>query len=144
MSGKSALILVLVLGLVTVVYQVSMRLSTEAINIIVGMACGIAATVPVSLGLLLALTRERSDRPRAAEEPEEDYGQSPEPVPYYPPQPPRLPYPQVVVLAPPQNSAPNPYQNLLPPGSFAPGYNMNEPPRTRDFKIIGDDEEWDA
>jgi hypothetical protein len=43
-------------------------------------------------------------------------------------------------VTPPQNQLPNPYSNLLPPGTLPPGY-MNEPPASRDFRIIGEDDD---
>lgn len=39
---------------------IASRLSDEAIMTIVGVFCGIAASIPVSIGLLMALTREQS------------------------------------------------------------------------------------
>ncbi len=134
MSGKNLLVLILIVGLFALVYGISIRLSTEAINIIAGVTCGIAASIPVSLGLLIALMRDRS-RPV---EYLEDVEPEPERPTYTPPAPPQ-PYQPIILMAPQPGQMPNPYQ--LPPGAFTPGYNLNEPPRTRDFKIIGDDED---
>ncbi len=137
MSGKNVLGLLFVLGLLGLVYSIAMRLSAEALNVIVGVLCGVAASVPVSIGLLLALTRNRQS--------EVDYDSANEyetptyqPAPYTPPAPPQS-YPPIIVMAPPTGQLPNPYQ--LPPNALPPGYTMNEPPRTRDFKIIGEDDD---
>ena len=138
MSGKRVLELLVLLGCVGTVYTVSLRLTTDALNVLFGVLCGIGVSIPVMLGLAIAMTRQRNiptvperyvdvqDRP------------SSQPALY------RQPYPPVIVLAPPQAGAPLPYPSLLPPGSYAAGYSMHEPPAPRDFRIIGDDDSWDA
>ncbi len=89
MSGKTGFILALILGAVALAYVIGSRLSAEAINILVGVLCGIAASVPVSLGLLIALTRRRDQ----AVEPEAESSSYPERVDPYPPRAPQSPYP---------------------------------------------------
>ncbi len=59
MSGKNVLGLLLVLGLFAVIASAAVRLSSEALNVLVGVLCGVGASIPVSVGLLIALTRER-------------------------------------------------------------------------------------
>ena len=106
---------------VTLAVVIANRMSAEAMAVVVGAACGIGASIPVSIALVIASSRNwgRVDRM-----PEENA-------------PPRYPtQPQVIVISPPQNQ-PSPYGNFanqfyLPPG--AP--NAAAP---RDFKIIGDD-----
>ncbi len=131
MLGKTGLFIALIIGLVALVYTITSRLSAEALNVIVGALCGIAASVPVSLGLLIALTRRR-DEPVEEEQAASGY---PERIDPYPPRPPQSPYPPVIVVAPPQGQLPSPYGGYLPPG------NMHEPTVTRDFRIIGEDED---
>ncbi len=130
MSARTGFLAALILGAAALAYAVGTRLSSETINILVGVLCGIAASVPVSLGLLIALTRER--KPPAEEDVVSSY---PDQLSPYPPRAPQQPYPPVIVVAPPQSQLPGPYGGYLPPG------NMREPPMTRDFKIIGDDED---
>lgn len=55
------IIIGLVLG--AIVQQVLARVPTDALNVAVGVIFGIAASIPVSLGLLIALTRERTRNP---------------------------------------------------------------------------------
>ena len=116
--------------LAIVVYQLTSRLSDQAVDIAVGVLCGIGASIPVSLGLLVALTRQRA---RAEVE---------ETTTTYPTAPPRKPstqaYPPVIVVSPQPGQLPPGYNNYLPPG------NMHEPPASRDFRIIGDDDTLDA
>ncbi len=131
MSRRTGLLAALILGAAALAYGIGTRLSTETINILVGVMCGIAASVPVSLGLLIALTRERE----APTEEEDEVSGYPERISPYPPRASQPPYPPVIVVAPPQSQLPGPYGGYLPPG------NMREPPMTRDFKIIGDDED---
>ncbi len=139
MTAKIGVFLALTLIGVALVYQLTTRLSDQAIDVAVGVLCGIAASVPVSLGLLLALTRRRAQDSNSYDDEPVSY---PEPVtPYHPPAPPRQPYPPIIVVTPPQNQSLNPYNTLLPPGSLPSGYNMQEPPSTRDFRIIGEDDD---
>ncbi len=117
------------------VYIVGTRLSEQALNVLLGITCGIAASIPVSLGLLIALTRQR--KARVETEPEEP-GQVSSPVPYAP-RPAQLPYPPVIVVAPSQNW-PLGYDRWLPPG-----YGTGSGTSPRDWKIFGEeDDEMDA
>lgn len=127
MSAKTGGMIALILCAAVLAYVIGTRLSDEAINIIVGAICGIAATVPVSLGLLLALTRRRAE----PEEPEESRSY-PEPIHTYAPRHAPQNYPPVIVVASPQSQFPAPPARSLPSG------NMYEMPAARDFKIIGD------
>jgi hypothetical protein len=136
MSAKTGLLLALICLGAALVFTVTSRMSEQAINVVVGLMCGVAASIPVSVGLLIALTRKR-DAPVDSEE-ESDY---PEPVYPYPSRSPRQPYPPVIVITPQQNQLPGPYAGLLPPGTFPPTYSLNEPPMTRDFRVIGEDDD---
>lgn len=138
MSGKRVLEILALLGCVGTVYTVSLRLSTDALNVLLGVLCGIGVSIPVMLGLGIALTRQRSDVP-IRERPEEV-----EERPAYAPTPYRQPYPPVIFLTPSQQASALPFGKLLAPGAYPSGYSMNEPPAPRDFRIIGDDDSWDA
>jgi hypothetical protein len=101
------------------------RLSNEAMAVVVGAVCGISASIPVSIALVIAASKNwgRSEEPR---EITYDYGAH-----RYAPQP-----PQILVVSPPQPSQPpygfTPGQYYLPPGAPEVG-------APRDFKIIGDE-----
>jgi hypothetical protein len=122
---------------ITLAYYVSLRLSTDALDFAVGVMCGIVASLPISLGLLLALTRHR-DQPvddRAWEESNR--------VPGYSAAKPQMP--QVIVLAPPQwqnapGGAPFNYQSAGDPrySNYSAGLS-GDMLEGRDWKIIGDD-----
>jgi hypothetical protein len=133
-------------------YQIGSRLSDQAILTIVGVTCGIAAAIPISIGLLIALTRDRT--PYFADdyyEPEPD----PAPAPYsvyrptvpqhpqlhQPPPAPPPPQPQIIFVAPQQGQFPPglvPYSNYLgPPGLDSA---LPAPMQERNFKIVGEDE----
>lgn len=145
---RTGFILAVIIAAAVMAYQIGSRLSDEAIMTIVGVSCGIAASIPVSVGLLIALTRERS--PYAVEEYIEP---EPEPAPYniYRPVMPQQPHmtgqsqvpqqPQIIVVAPPQQPLSQnyaPYGNyLLSPGQPA----LPAPMQERTFRIVGDQDE---
>lgn len=143
MLWRTGIILALIVGAAVLAYQIGARLSDEAIMTIAGVSCGILASIPVSVGLLIALTRERSMYPASAfVEPEAE----PEPEPYQvyrpAPAPQTAPLPQIIVVAPPQNQIPQnflPYGNYLAPPTPAA---LPAPMQERTFKIVGaeDDE----
>lgn len=137
MSAKTGLLLALICCGAALVFTVTSRMSEEAINVVVGLICGVAASIPVSVGLLIALTRSR-EVPDAAEDDGRDY---PEPFYPYPTRSPRQPYPPVIVVTPQQSQLPAAFGGLLPPGAFPAGLSMNEPPLTRDFRLIGEDDD---
>jgi hypothetical protein len=134
MSLRAGIVLIAGAVAVTLAYQITTRMSQEALQVALGVTCGIAASIPVSLGLLMALLRQREPRGEYDEPAPEPYA-----GPVYAPRYPQAPTPPVIVITPNQNQ-PNPYANYLPPG------NMLEPPASRDFKIIGgeDDDTLDA
>jgi hypothetical protein len=155
--SKSAFLLVGGLILAVVAYQVLERVPTDAMNVALGVACGIGASIPVSLGLLIALTRRRQTNNAQVEwsDPE------PEPVRYAPPvqripqqaQAPQMqahsanaPQPQIIVIAPPQGQF---AQGQFPQGFPFPAQwtnqqfvGMNEqadPIDSREWRIIGEE-----
>ena len=102
------------------------RLSDEAMAVVVGAVCGISASIPVSVALVIAASRNwgRAQGPR---EVEYDYGSH-----RYAPQQPQI----LVVSAPPQPPQPYGYQpNLYYPTQLIDDA-ANSP---RPFKIIGDE-----
>jgi hypothetical protein len=101
------------------------RLSDEAIAVVVGAICGISASIPVSLALVIAASKNwgRDEGPR---EIGYDYGAH-----RYTPQP-----PQILVVSPPP-PAPSPYGFAPSPYYLPPGAPDIGAPR--EFKIIGDE-----
>lgn len=108
---------------VALAYVVGSRLSNEAIAVVVGAVCGISASVPVSIALVIASSNHWGRR----EESNEPY-YDPSPRRYMPQQPP------VIIMSPPQPQMPYGYQQnpyYFPAQSGQPSV---EP---REFKIIG-------
>jgi hypothetical protein len=142
---RIGILLAFIAAAVVMAYQIGSRLSDDAIMTIVGVACGILASIPVSIGLLIALTRERASY--AAEE-YMDAEPEPAPAPYhvYKPAPPQLPVnstqPQIIVVAPnPYGSNATTYPNGTPYPQLAPFPNsLPAPMQERNFKIVGEDE----
>lgn len=141
MLWRTGIVLAFIVGMAVLAYQVGSRLSDDAIMTIVGVSCGILASIPVSIGLLIALTRERATY--AAEE----YGQAePAPAPYNTYRPampaqPQMQQPQIIVVSPPQQQFPpnfSPYGNYLQPP--AANNALPAPMQERNFKIVGEDE----
>ena len=118
---RNAVLLVVLAFAITLAIVVGNRLSNEAMAVVVGALCGISATMPVSIALLIAVKRNWG-RPRA--EPDE-----------YAPRP-NMQQPPVILIAPPQaaqwQSGFYADQHYLPPSAPAPG-------APRSFKIVGDE-----
>lgn len=113
--SKLGIFLIGGLALGAVLYQLLERVPSDALNVALGVLCGIGASIPVSLGLLIALTRQRQQNGQPEwNDPE------PEPVRYAPQPIPRMPeqaaqaqqQPQIIVIAPPQG------------GQFPQGFQM--------------------
>jgi len=122
---RNGLILAGIAFAVALAVIVGNRLSNEAMAVVVGTVCGISASIPVSIALVIAASKNwgREERPR---EIGYDYEAR-----RYAPQP-----PQILVVSPPQQPQ-SPYsfpqsQYYLPPGAPDVG-------APRDFKIIGDE-----
>lgn len=143
MLWRTGIVLAFIAGAAMLAYQIGSRLSDQAVMTIAGVACGIVASIPVSLGLLIALTRERTTY--AVEEYEDA---EPEPVSYpiYRPAAPAQMYaqphaqqPQIIVVAPPNQQLPqgySPYANYFAPGQ--PNA-LPAPMQERTFKIVGEE-----
>jgi hypothetical protein len=121
---KNGIILVGIVFAIVLAIVVGSRLSDEAMAVVVGAVCGISASIPMSLGLAIAASRNwgRNNTPR---EIEYDYSSQ-----RFAPQPP------VYIVAPPQQ--PMPY-------GFAPNQQYIAPPNVpmigapREFKIVGEE-----
>ncbi len=146
MNWKTGTGLAIVAFGVTLAYYVSSRLSTDALNMAVGVLCGMAASVPVSLGLLLAVLRQRGrDVDEDEAEAKDEFrdllpsGRQARAMPGQPQA------PQIIVIAPPQgqySAGQVPYAYPPNMAGYAPyGSSMSEEVIDgRDWRIIGDDE----
>jgi hypothetical protein len=132
MAGKTGLLFVMIVAAAAVIYSVVARLSDQTIDVLVGLMCGVGATIPICIGLLIALTRRRHSHD-AEEETEGIYPERGDSRSAYNV---RQPYPPVIVVTPQQSQLPHPFGGMLPPG-----YNLNEPPIPRNFKIVGEDDD---
>jgi hypothetical protein len=132
-----------------VLYQVIERVPPEALTVALGVTCGLAASLPVALGLLIALTRNRQQ----ADPVEEWVDTEPTPVRYLPPAPQRIPQqtqeqqPQIIVIAPPQGQfGPGQLSQQLPQMPFTWNnaqypfiVDSNQGMQERDWRIIGEE-----
>lgn len=138
---KNGMIIVASVFAIALAYVIGNRLSNEALAVVVGAVCGISASIPVSLGLLIAMSNNwgKQEMP-ARQAPGYNY-----PVQrFVPPQPQQQilpPQQPVIIFAPPQNvgpyGVPLPYNFQAPPYLLPP--NAPTPGAPRDFKIIGDE-----
>lgn len=140
---RIGIILAFITAAAVMAYQIGSRLSDEAIMTIAGVTCGILASIPVSIGLLIALTRERVP-PESGEYIDVEPEPAPASYPIYKPAPPQSPppsqQPQIIVVAPPQQQMPgsySPYGNYLQPPMNA----LPAPMQERNFKIVGEDDD---
>ncbi len=113
--SKTGIMLVGGLVISAVVYQFLQRVPADALNVALGVMCGIGASIPVSVGLLLALMRQRQryETPQEWSDPEPAYPTQPS-LPQHIPQQPALPQPQIIVLAPQGNLAPGQFPQGMP------------------------------
>jgi hypothetical protein len=149
---RTGAILAFIIAAAIIAYQIGSRLSDQAIMTIVGVMCGIAASIPVSIGLLIALTRERTTYVS-----EEYYEPEPEPAPapytvyrppapqytqsYQQPQSQTPQQPQIIFVASPQGQPQpgyGPYGSYLQPPQLGAGFPA--PMQERNFKIVGEDD----
>jgi len=119
---KNGLIIAGAAFAVALAYVVGSRLSNEAIAVVVGAVCGISASIPVSIALVIASSTHWGRR----EEPSE---------PYYDPSPRRyIPQPPVIIMTQPQQQMPYSY----PPNPYYyPAQSMQSSAEPREFKIVG-------
>ncbi|HZQ09336.1 MAG TPA: hypothetical protein VFD70_22350 [Anaerolineae bacterium] len=147
MAKTGTLIVFSLIG-AAIVYQVVTRVSQDALNVALGVMCGIGASIPVSVGLMIAMTRQRQQAQAEYEWRDE------EPTPAHllsDPMPQRIPQPapqqpQVIVIAPPQSQ--------FAGGQFPQGLNLgtmswsngqfpyiegNQAMEERNWRIIGEE-----
>jgi hypothetical protein len=108
---------------------IGQRMSTDAMAVVIGVAVGVAASVPTSLLLIALLRKER-----------QSFRDTPREMPYNP-YPPALPQqPSVIVLDPSQlTGMRNPQMQMpLPPPDFSPDGGM------RRLRVVGSDDEWNG
>ena len=123
---RNGLILAGIAFAVALAVIVGNRLSNEAMAVVVGAVCGISASIPVSIALVIAASKNwgREEAPR---EIGYDYGAH-----RYAPQP-----PQILVVSPPQVN-PSAYPTNSAPYYLPP--QIDDPMLTsRQFKIVGDE-----
>jgi len=132
---RNGLILAGIAFAVALAVIVGNRLSNEAMAVVVGTVCGISASIPVSIALVIAASKNwgREERPREIGydyEARRDCGELRH---SHAPQP-----PQILVVSPPQHNAPAyPYSGAP---YFPPPQIDNTPYNSpREFKIIGEE-----
>ena len=129
---KSLIPLILLGFGVALAIVIGQRMSTDAMAVVIGVAVGVAASVPTSLLLVALLRKERAGYDRRAQEMPRDAGWNQYPV---------LPQqPNVIVLDPSQFAmGRNPqFQMPLPPAEYASDAGM------RRLRVIGSDDEWNG
>jgi len=122
---KNGIILIGIIFAIALAVVVGSRLSNEAMAVVVGAVCGISASIPMSLGIAIAASRNwgHTNAPR---EIEYDYSSQ-----RFAPQPP------VYIVA------PSPQQPM--PYGYAPNQQYITPPNIpalgapREFKIVGEE-----
>ncbi len=116
---KSFLSILVVLFCVTLAVVIGNRMSTEAMAVVVGVVCGVVASIPVSILLILVTGRLQSGGAPAREERAPGYGSAA--------------YPPVVIVTPGSDGrlAAMPYM----PGNFP------LPSLRREFTIVGEEAE---
>lgn len=126
---RNGLIVISVAFAMALAAFVGNRLSHDALAVVVGALCGISATIPVTLGLIIAASRNwgREESPR-----DTPYDSTPN---RYAPQPP------IVIVAPPQSlqtmhaSSPYPFAS----GHYLTPLNTPTLGAPREFTIIGEE-----
>jgi hypothetical protein len=125
---RNGIVIIGICFAVTLALVVGNRLSNEAMAVVVGALCGISASIPVSVGLVIAASRNWG---------RDEHRDEPSTRPHLDPYPYRQPQPPVIVISPPaQNISPYQYPGspyYIPPSTDDAAYNG------REFKIIGDE-----
>ena len=125
---KRLIPLMLLGGAVALAIVIGQRMSTDAMAVVIGVAVGVAASVPTSLLLVALLRKERASYRSEA-------GRDAMYPPALPPQ-----QPNVIVVDPSQFGAGRnaQYQTPLPPPDYSPDGGM------RRLRVVGSDEEWNT
>lgn len=130
---KNGIILIGIIFAVALAVVVGNRLSNEAMAVVVGAVCGISASIPMSLGLAIAASRNWGQSPNNPPQ-EIEYDYSARRYAAQPQQPP------VVVISPPQQNAGMYYPYLNSPReAYFPPMPNDVAIRPREFKIIGEE-----
>ena len=119
---KNGIFIIGIVFAATLAYIVGNRLSNEAMAVVVGALCGISASIPVSIALYIAASKNWGRAEKLGEEPN-DYASR-----AYVPQPP------FVLFAPPLNP---PQYPQTPPYYFPTPLRNDNAIESREFKIIG-------
>jgi len=120
---RNGLILVGIAFAVGLAYFLGNRLSNEAMAVVVGAVCGISASIPVSIGLVIASSNNWGRREQA------EYSYT---VNRY------MPRPPVMLIQPPQAQVP-----MAPQGQYYfPKPTPQAAPEPREFKIVEDKSSW--
>lgn len=125
---RNGIVIIGVVFAATLAYVVGNRLSTEAMAVVVGALCGITASLPLSLALFIAASRNWGRG--------EDTSSSYEEIREYTPRGYTSPQQPIIVLAPPQ---PMQFQNPTAMNQLYLPPNAPDEGAPRDFKIIGDE-----
>jgi hypothetical protein len=120
---------------VTMAIVIGQRMSTDAMAVVIGVAVGVAASVPTSLLLVALLRKERSMGGGSGA-----YRQEPPREMPYGAYPPALPQqPNFIVLDPSQFGARNGQVHTpLPPPEYAPDGGM------RRLRVVGSEDDWNG
>lgn len=142
---KTGTLLVVGIVLATIAYQVIERVPADTLSVALGVACGFAASIPVTLGLMLLLLRQRESQETFIETPEPD----PARMPHQPAPPPltapQMQSPQIIVLTPQGQFAPGQMPQGFPlpaPWATTPNPFMQEHANAvdaREWRIIGEE-----
>ena len=134
---KFVLVLVLA-GVAALIWYIASRLSADAIGMAIGILLGVLAGLPAAI-LVMASNRRRSERDERPQGRNSPYGLPAHASPNAP----------IIVLA--GNGYPNgqsmqghpadPYNPQMQRPAL-PGPQMQMPPQERQFKVVGESEEW--
>ncbi|MCG2767297.1 MAG: hypothetical protein L6435_02790 [Anaerolineae bacterium] len=112
MSGRLIFVLILAAFAVALAVVIGNRMSAEAMAVVIGVTCGVAASIPMS-AVILYLANRREKPPESRSYQQESY-------------------PPVVVISPGQQGQRYPSLPYYTPS-------MADAPRPRQFNIVGDE-----
>lgn len=121
MSVKQTIVVLGLVFAVTLAIVVGRQLSTEAMAVVIGIVCGVAAGIPTSLLLFVVLSRREEGRDRDQERPRQAR--------------PNGSYPPVIVI---QGGAPQAQPPMLP-GGYWPAPQQG-PLVNRQFHVVGNED----
>lgn len=143
---KTGALILIGLVLAAIAYQALERVPADALSVILGVACGIGTMIPVTIGLVVALLRQRErNETFQAAEPEYVMDRTPAPIPAPPISAQTMsPQPQIIVLTPQGQfvSAQMPQGVQMPQWQNSQYPFMHEQANTvdaREWRIIGEE-----